>query len=100
MTWKINEAFKGPGGAFEVNRLIGALGATSYVVGAHVFVAHDVLWKGHEFDLIAYCTAFPAGLGIAVGAIAGAVALKDRHVASAKRVADTGIVPAKATEQV
>ena len=34
--------------------------------------------------MTAYCLAFPTGLGVAVGSIAGAVALKDRSVAVAR----------------
>jgi len=45
----------------------------------------EVVWRGRQFDLVAWCTAFPTGLGIAVGAIAGAVAIKDRNVAAARQ---------------
>lgn len=81
---RIFEALKGIGGGFEINRIIGASGALAYIVGANAFVAWEVFHNGREFDLIAYCTAFPSGLAIAVGAIAGAVALKDRSVATAR----------------
>lgn len=77
-------ALKGSGGEFEINRLVGALGATAYIVGANAFVCWDVIHLGHTFDVTAYCLAFPTGLGVAVGSIAGAVAIKDRNVASAK----------------
>jgi hypothetical protein len=80
---KILNALKGIGGEYELNRVVGAIGGMSYIVGANSFVAWS-LAKGHEFDLVGYCTAFPAGLGIVVGATAGAVALKDRSVATAK----------------
>jgi hypothetical protein len=77
-------ALKGITGEFEINRLVGAFGASSYVIGAHVFIAHDVFYKGQVFDVTAYCLAFPGGLAVAIGAIAGAVAVKDRHVATAR----------------
>lgn len=83
MSWKITHALKTRSGEFEINRLVGAFGATAYVIGAHVFLAYDVMWKGRAFNVTEYCLAFPTGLGVAVGAIAGAVALKDRQVAKA-----------------
>lgn len=92
---KIFNMLRGISGEFEVNRVVGALGATAYIVCANGFVAW-MLVKGHEFDLIAYCTAFPGGLAIAVGAIAGAVAIKDRNVATAQVVRDTGGQPTSA----
>lgn len=80
----IMQALKGASGEFEINRVIGALGATAYIACANGFVAYDVLWLGHDFDLTAYCLSFPTGLGVAVGSIAGAVAVKDRNVAKAR----------------
>jgi hypothetical protein len=88
---------RGISGEFEVNRVVGAVGALSYVVGAHTFIAWDMLYNGRPFDVTAYCLAFPAGLGVAVGAIAGAVAIKDRNVATARIVQDTGGQPTAAT---
>ena len=83
MTGAFTNALKGIGGEYEINRLLGAIGCVAYIVGAHAFVAWN-LALGREFDLTAYCLAFPSGLGVAVGSIAGAVALKDRSVAAAK----------------
>ena len=76
-------ALKGISNEYEINRILGALGVIAYIIGAHVFVAWN-LAEGRPFDLTAYCIAFPSGLGVAVGSIAGAVALKDRSVAAAK----------------
>ena len=76
-------ALKGIGGEFEINRVVGAFGAVAYVMGANAFVAWDMA-RGNGFDLVAYCTAFPAGLAVAVAAIAGAVGWKDQKVANAK----------------
>lgn len=89
----ILNALKGIGGEFELNRLVGAFGGIAYVIGANVFVAWSMA-EGREFDIVAYCTAFPAGLAVIVGAIAGAVAWKDKGVASAKVIEQTGAVPA------
>jgi hypothetical protein len=89
----ITNALKGIGGEYEINRVVGAFGVIAYVLTACGLVAWDVIIKHREFDIIAFCAAFPAGLGVAVGAIAGAVAWKDKGVASAKVIEQTGVVP-------
>ena len=82
----ITAALRGIGGEFELNRVVGAFGATAYVVCANAFQAFEVFVRGHAFDLTAYCLSFPTGLGVAVGSVAGAVALKDRNVATARAI--------------
>lgn len=84
----------GINGAPEISRVVGAFGALAYVVGAHVFLGYDVMYLGHQFDLTAYCLAFPGGLAVIGGGTAGAVALKDRNVAAAKVIEATGSKPA------
>lgn len=91
MTYPITHAFKGPNGEFEIARSLGALGGLAYIAGANLFVAFEVFHRGREFDLIAYCTAFPAGLAAVLVAIGGAVAIKDRNVAKAN--AEKGDAP-------
>lgn len=93
MTAGLTSALRGIGGEFELNRVVGALGVVSYVVGAHAFVAWE-LSQGREFDLVAYCTAFPAGFAGVMAAVAGAVGWKDTKVASAKITERTGAIPA------
>lgn len=83
MNLNILDALKGVGNQFEINRVVGAVGSLAYIVGANAFVAWG-MYRGAAFDVTAYCLAFPSGLGVAVGAIAGAVAIKDRGVAAAK----------------
>lgn len=90
----ILDAVKGISGNYEINRLIGAIGSIIYVIGANAFTAYEVVWKANAFDITAYCLAFPGGLAVAVGATAGAVAIKDRAVASATVTRDTGKIPA------
>ena len=80
----LTDILKNPGGSFEINRVVGALGSLSYIVGANGFTAYEVFVRMQPFDLTAYCLSFPTGLGVAVGSIAGAVALKDRNVAVAR----------------
>jgi hypothetical protein len=87
---------RGISGEFEVNRVIGAAGAATYIVSTPLFVAWEILYNHRPFDMIAWCAAYPGGLGIAVGAIAGAVAIKDRNVATATVVKETGAQPGAA----
>lgn len=88
----LTHALKGIGGEFEINRVCGAFGTIIYVVGAHAFVAWNML-QGEKFNVTEYCLAFPGGLAVCVAAIAGAVAVKDRNVATAQVIRDTGAVP-------
>lgn len=80
MTWSM---LKGIGGEFEINRVVGAIGAMSYIVTANGMVIYERVFCGVKFDLQTYCLVFPAGFAAVMGAIAGAVALKDRNVAKA-----------------
>lgn len=88
----LSHALRGLSGEYETNRVVGFVGGMAYVFGAHAFVAWNMI-EGRAFDLVAYCTAFPAGLGATVLAIGGAVAIKDRNVAKAKVIAETGTDP-------
>lgn len=93
---KLTDSLKGITGNYEINRVVGAVGAVAYILCSNLFVAWDILIRHHEFDLVAYCTAFPGGLAITVTAIAGAVSLKDRNTATAQVVRDTGAMPTPA----
>lgn len=79
----ILNALKGISGEYEVQRVVGAAGVLSYIITAPAFLAWEIHRGGH-FDLIAFCAAYPTGLGVAMGALAGAISLKDRSVAAAK----------------
>lgn len=79
----LTNALKGISGEFEITRVVGAAGGASYVLCANGFVAWNIA-NGHQFDLVAYCMAFPGGLSAVIVAIAGAASLKDRNVAVAK----------------
>lgn len=94
----LSNALRGITGEFEVNRVVGAFGATAYIIGANAFVAYETMWRAQPFNLTEYCLAFPGGLAVAVGAIAGAVSVKDRNVAVAQTVRDTGSMPGKAAD--
>lgn len=84
------EFLRGHNGGIEINRLVGFVGGLAYIGSAIGFQ-----WAHLEsFDVTAYCLAFSAGLAGIVGGTAGAVALKDRQVASATVIAATGSKPA------
>lgn len=91
----ITHALRGIGGEFEINRVAGAFGTVVYVIAANAFVVWNMV-KGEAFNVTEYCLAFPGGLAVCVAAIAGAVAVKDRNVAVAQTVRDTGSMPGKA----
>lgn len=82
--WNWTNAFKGSGGDYEVARFVGGVGVLAYIVTVPALVAFEVIVRGREFDVVAFCAAYPAGLGVAIGALAAAVAIKDRQVAKAK----------------
>lgn len=90
--WNILNALKGIGGEFEVQRVLGAFGTITYVVAVPLFVATGVITG---VSVTEFCLAYPGGLAACVGATAGAIALKDRNVATSKVIQDTGAIPAK-----
>lgn len=76
----ILNAFKGIGGEYEIQRIIGAFGSITFIV-----MAPALVWAGKitaSFD--SFCLAYPAGIAACITATAGAIALKDRQVAKAK----------------
>lgn len=91
---QLKNILKGIGGEYELQRVVAFIGGMAYVIFAHFFVWYQVVWKGDEFDLTAYCIAFPGGLAVVAGGSAVAIAVKDRNVASAKVVEATGSNPA------
>ncbi|MGH8518882.1 MAG: hypothetical protein ACREUE_15630 [Panacagrimonas sp.] len=84
---------RGLNGTVELNRLSLFLAALGYVFGTLAFQAWSMS-KGSEFDVTAFCLAFGGGFAALIGGGAGAVAIKDRNVASAKVIAETGSKPA------
>lgn len=86
---KILNALKGIGGEYEIQRVLGAIGSLTFI-----FSAPALVWAGRitaSFD--SFCLAYPAGIATCIGATAGAIALKDRQVATAKVISETGAVP-------
>lgn len=84
---------RGIGGEFELTRVAGAIGTAVFVATAAGYEGYDVIWRGVQFDVTAYCLAFPAGLSACVAAIAGAARWKDKGVEEAKVIRDTATVP-------
>jgi len=91
----ILNALKGIGGEYELNRIVGFFGGVVYVICGNFFVWYETVWQGKGFDITAYCLAFPGGLAVIAGGTAGAVAWKDKAVASAKVTEATGSKPAE-----
>ena len=90
---KLLEALKGIGGQYEVQRVLGAFGTITYVV-----MAPALVWAGKinaSFD--SFCLAYPAGIAACIAATAGSIALKDRQVATAKVIEQTGAQSAAAS---
>lgn len=87
----ILNALKGIGGEFEVQRVLGAFGTVTYTFAAPIFVATGII---KEVSLTEFSLAYPAGLAACITATAGAIALKDKAVASAKVTEQTGAIPA------
>lgn len=87
----IINALKGIGGEFEVQRVLGAIGTLTYTVSVPALVATGVI---KDVDITAFCLAYPGGLAACIGATAGAIAWKDKAVASAKVTEQTGAIPA------
>jgi hypothetical protein len=89
--WSILNALRGIGGEYEVQRVLGAIGTMTYTVVAPVFAAVGVI---KDVSMTEFCIAYPGGLAACIGATAGAIAWKDKSVASAKVIEQTGAVPA------
>jgi hypothetical protein len=86
---------KGVNGSYEFTRVLGAAGVAIYIVAANGFEAWTIFGQSKPFDVVAYCAAFPTGLGVAIAAIATAAGQKDKAVAAAQTIQDTGSMPAK-----
>lgn len=87
------EILKGLNGTIELNRLSVATGAFGYVFGALGFQAWG-LYHGQQFDITAFCLAFGPGFAALGLGGAGAIAIKDRNVATSQVIAATGSKPA------
>lgn len=91
--WRgFSEVLRGINGTVELNRLSLFMGALGYVLGTIAFQAW-AMRNGQDFDVTAFCLAFGGGFaGLGLGG-AGAIAIKDRNVASAKVIEATGSKP-------
>ena len=88
-----SEILRGINGTVELNRLSLFLAALGYVFGTLGFQGWSI-WNGAVFDVTAFCLSFGGGFAALIGGGAGAVALKDRQVATASVIASTGSKPA------
>ena len=82
-----SEALRGANGGYELNRVVGFVGGLAYV-GTGCAIGFITKASVTEF-----CLAFPAGLAAVVTGASAAVSIKDKAVASAKVIEQTGAVP-------
>ena len=78
----ITSALKGVSGEFEIQRILGGFGTVIYSIVTPVFVAAGTI---KDVSLTEFALAYPAGLAACIGATAGAIAVKDRATAAARR---------------
>lgn len=88
------EIVRGLNGSVELNRLSLFLAALGYIFGTLGFQGWALWDNPGDFDVTAFCLAFGGGFAALIGGGAGAVAIKDRNVASAKVIEATGSKPA------
>ncbi len=94
---QIRNALRGISGEYELNRLVGAFGGVVYILAGPAFQAWNIS-RGIDFDVTAFCLAYAGGIATITGGTALAVAHKDKNVASAKVIAQTGAVPTPAID--
>jgi hypothetical protein len=90
----ITNILKGVGGEYESTRVLGAFGVIVYIIIANGLMLYQCWYLQKPFDITAYCLAFPAGLGTAIAAVGITAGVKDRNVAAAQTVTNTGSQPA------
>lgn len=88
----VKNILKGISGEYELARVLGFLGVFVYIVSVPVYVLWDVIQNG-KFDVIAFCAAYPAGLGVALTSASASIAIKDRNVAVAIQKRDETSAP-------
>jgi hypothetical protein len=91
---KILNVLRGIGGEFEFARVSVAIGGLFAVLTPIGFEVWEMGWKGGHFDVTAWCLAYPGGLIALFGGGAFAIGNKEKAVASAQTVRDTGALPA------
>lgn len=73
-------------GEYEPIRVVGVAGGFVFIIGVQVFVGWNMA-MGREFDIVAYCTAFPGGLSAIIATVAGSLKVKDKATEEARAVA-------------
>lgn len=75
---------RGLSGEFEIGRVLLASGGTAAIFAPIVFIAGDMLFNGAHFDVVAFCTAYPAGLAALSGVGIYAIGKKEKDISTAK----------------
>ncbi len=89
----LTNVLKGIGGEFENGRVSLAIGGFFAVSSPIGFEIYEMGWKGGHFDVTAWCLAYPGGLVALVAGGVFAIGNKEKQVASAQIVRDTGAMP-------
>lgn len=91
----VRNLLKNVAGEYEIGRVILAGSSIAAVVSPIAFQAWSMAENGAQFDPVAWCTAYPAGLAALHGIGAFAIGKKERDIAKAR--VETG-APGTSTE--
>ena len=94
MNWTI---LRGLGGQFEIGRVSLAVGGLFAVISPIGFEVYEIGWNGGHFDVTAWCLAYPGGLVALVTGGVLAIGSKEKQLATAQVVRDTGAQPGSAS---
>lgn len=86
---------RGITGEVEIGRVSLAIGGLFTVLSPIGFEIWQMGWKGGNFDVVAWCTAYPGGLVLLVTGGVYAIGNKDKQVATAQIIRDTAAQPTK-----
>jgi hypothetical protein len=89
---------KGIGGELEIGRVSLAVGGFFAVTSPIGFEIYEIGWNGGHFDVTAWCLAYPGGLVALVAGGVFAIGNKEKQVAAAQVVRDTGALPVQPKE--
>lgn len=82
---------RGIGGEFEIGRVSLALSSFAGIITPVVFQSLDMAHNGFDFDVTAWCVAYPGGLAVLNSAGILSIGSKDKKVAEAKQTQATTV---------
>jgi len=93
MNWNI---LRGLSGNFEIGRVCLVGGTVFAIVTPIIFESYEIGWNKGHFDVTAWCLAYPGGLAALNALGVFAIGNKEKQVATAQVVRDTGSQPGSA----